>query len=61
MNETVPKTFLPAMLVIGAALLVLSNTELVRIDNNLDSVGGFLMFLSIGLFLFINRKFILSR
>lgn len=45
MNETVLNTFLPAMLVIGAALRVLSNTELIRTENNLDSIGGFLMFL----------------
>ena len=60
MNETVPNTFLPAMLVVGAALLVISNTELVGINNNLGSIGGLLMFLSIGLFLLINRQLILS-
>ena len=55
MNETVLNTFLPAMLVIGAALRVLSNTELIRTENNLDSIGGFLVFLSTGLFPFINK------
>jgi hypothetical protein len=59
MNETVPNTFLPAMLVVGAALLVLSNTELVGINNNLGSIGLLLIFLSIGLFLLINKELIL--
>jgi hypothetical protein len=61
MNETIPNTFLPAMLVVGAALLVLSNTELVSINNNLGSIGLFLLFLSIALFLFINRQLILHK
>jgi len=61
MNETVPNTFLPAMLVVGAALLVLSNTELVGINNNLGSIGLLLIFLSIGLFLLINKELILYR
>jgi hypothetical protein len=59
MNETVPNTFLPAMLVVGAALMVISNTELVRISNNLGSIGLFLILLSIALFLFINKELIL--
>jgi hypothetical protein len=61
MNETVPNTFLPAMLVVGAALLVISNTELVGINNNLGSIGLLLIFLSIGLFLLINKELILYR
>lgn len=60
MEDTRPNTFLPVLLIVGAALLVLSNTELVGINNNLGSIGGFLMFLSIGLFLLINRQLILS-
>jgi len=61
MNETVPNTFLPAMLVVGAALMVISNTELVSINNNLGSIGLFLIFISIGLFLLINKELILFR
>lgn len=61
MNETIPNTFLPAMLVVGAALLVISNTELVGINNNLGSIGLLLIFLSIGLFLLINKELILYR
>jgi hypothetical protein len=61
MNETIPNTFLPAMLVVGAALMVISNTELVSINNNLGSIGLFLIIVSIALFLFINRQLILHK
>ena len=59
MNETIPNTFLPAMLVVGAALMVISNTELVSINNNLGSIGLFLIIVSIALFLLINKQIIL--